>query len=143
MRFSSALLSLLLARRCVLHHIPTTPVHEFVHAPTTLARTSEKFECFQIASKGGRFPQQRRSGYGEISLSPQIQPPTASSPNSSQITQSTPPWIPSSETIVTAVFRAFITVLTLFNVNITWRIHGKHGAIHCQSPTDEQSSHPR
>ncbi len=36
------------------------------------------------------------------------------------------PWSsPSIETIVTAIFRALITILTLFNVNITWRIHGK------------------
>ena len=36
------------------------------------------------------------------------------------------PWSsPSTETIVTAIFRALLTILTLFNVNITWRIHGK------------------
>ena len=38
---------------------------------------------------------------------------------------SSPGWSPSIETIVTAIFRALLTVLTLFNVNITWRIHGK------------------
>ena len=36
------------------------------------------------------------------------------------------PWSsPSTETIVTAIYRALLTILTLFNVNITWRIHGK------------------
>ena len=38
---------------------------------------------------------------------------------------SLPSWSPSIDTIVTAIFRALLTVLTLFNVNITWRIHGK------------------
>lgn len=30
-----------------------------------------------------------------------------------------------SQTLITALFRAVITILTLFNVNITWRLHGK------------------
>ena len=38
---------------------------------------------------------------------------------------SLPGWSPSIESIVTAIFRALLTILTLFNVNFTWRIHGK------------------
>jgi hypothetical protein len=30
-----------------------------------------------------------------------------------------------SQSLITALFRAVITLLTLFNVNITWRLHGK------------------
>ena len=69
----------------------------------------------------------------DLSISPNAllpSPPTYS-PRSDNATNNTTdianlPWSsPSTETIVTAIFRALLTILTLFNVNITWRIHGK------------------
>ena len=63
-----------------------------------------------------------------------ISPPTLAPPNSNGKTNNTQiadqeSTLPSSlltlENLITVVFRAVITVLTIFNVNITWRIHGK------------------
>ena len=36
-----------------------------------------------------------------------------------------PAWVLTMEDIITAIFRVVMTILTLFNVNITWRIHGE------------------
>lgn len=73
----------------------------------------------------------------EISLSP----PALNAPSSSitenptranNATSSTPhalpplpPWFLTVEDVVTAIFRIIITALTLFNVNVTWRIRGE------------------
>lgn len=38
--------------------------------------------------------------------------------------QACPSWLPNLESIVTGVFRAFLTILSLLNINFTWRIHG-------------------
>ena len=134
MRLSSVFVFLLLARRCLLHRIPTASTLDSIHAPNTPAKLPDRFDRFQIASGERIFPRQRRSAHGEVSLSPQIESPTAPSTNSTQTPQNSSPWIPSSEAIDTAVFRTFITILTLFNVNITWRIHGKHCSVYFQYP---------
>lgn len=63
---------------------------------------------------------------GSIPASP---PPSSNVSNGSDLTRiptsKLPSWLPTLDTIVTAAFRAIITSLTLFNVNITWRLHGK------------------
>lgn len=51
--------------------------------------------------------------------------PSDNTTNNTTNIASQPGWSPSIDNIVTAIFRALLTVLTLFNVNITWRIHGK------------------
>ena len=69
----------------------------------------------------------------DLSISPDssIPSPPSYGPRSDNTTNNTAdianlPWSsPSTETIVTAIFRALLTILTLFNVNVTWRIHGK------------------
>ena len=78
-----------------------------------------------------------RSQSGKISLSPQSSlPPYPSPDNSTKTTTNTtlpiqqpsskiPFWIPTLESIITPIFRAVILILTLFNINITWRIHGQ------------------
>ena len=84
----------------------------------------------------------KRSRIGKISLSPQSPPPPLPpyiGPDNSTETNSTLPtqrpspqmssWIPTLEDIVTPIFRTLILVLTLFNVNITWRIHGQWPAL--------------
>ena len=89
----------------------------------------------------------KRSRKGEFSISPPSPPSSPSAPSLTPIsrapkktnhtsTSSAAPnlqsWTPLLERILTAVFRAVITILTLFNVNFTWRIHGKEKA-HRQS----------
>lgn len=81
---------------------------------------------------------------GEISLSP----PSASSPDIKPDNSTLPPQQPSPETtlgitrlekVVTPVFRTVILILTLFNVNITWRIHGQCLTVPCCSIDLSQS----
>lgn len=45
---------------------------------------------------------------------------------------SPPTWVVTVEDLITAIFRIVMTVLALFNVNITWRIRGEcHGSLVC------------
>lgn len=79
----------------------------------------------------------KRSRSGRVSLSPESAPPPYIKPNNSTktITNTTLPiqqssskiplWIPTFENIITPIFRAVILILTVFNINITWRIHGQ------------------
>lgn len=54
-----------------------------------------------------------------------------------QTIPSPPAWVLTLEDLVTAICRIFITILTLFNVNITWRIRGE-----CQrSPAYDTKTH--
>ena len=68
---------------------------------------------------------------GEVSVSPgdSLQQPRSSDTNSSRYhqddAQSVQWWPPSLETVLTAIFRAIVTILSLLNVNFTWRIHGQ------------------
>ena len=78
--------------------------------------------------------QSKRSHPGEVSMSPSepsISLQQSPSPaNSSQAhvfdQQKSQLWPPTVETVLTALFRAVVTVLSLLNVNFTWRIHGSY-----------------
>lgn len=80
---------------------------------------------------------------GEASLSPQsatppyIKPDNSSKTNvtlpSQQTSQKTPYWFPALENIVTPIFRTVILILTIFNINITWRLHGECPTLSCCS----------
>ena len=92
--------------------------------------------CPSIGDRPAFFEKYRalkRAHKDDLAISPGsslLSPPSYGS-RSDNITNNTAdipnlPWSsPSIETIVTAIFRALLTILTLFNVNITWRIHGK------------------
>ena len=92
--------------------------------------------CPNIGARPAVFAHYRalkRAREDELSISPGAllpSPPSYVSPSNNTTNDTTDiarlsVWSPSVETIVTAIFRAFLTVLALFNVNITWRIHGK------------------
>ena len=81
----------------------------------------------------------KRSRSGKLSLSPESAPPPYIKPNNSTKTTNTtlpiqqssskiPFWFPTLEAIVTPIFRVVLLIITLFNVNITWRIHGQSQA---------------
>lgn len=36
-----------------------------------------------------------------------------------------PSWIPTLENVITPIFRTILLLLTLFNIDMTWRIHGQ------------------
>ena len=95
--------------------------------------------------------QSKRSYHEKIAVSPADSSPppppsptTGSSPSSSQTNtahlQNSKLWPPSTETIVTSVFRAVITILSLLNVNFTWRIHGNE-ALYGDFLTDTNMRH--
>lgn len=75
----------------------------------------------------------------EVSLSPPALPnsPASALNNTSTHNNSTSPspqllpqpptWALTLEDLVTAIYRILTIVLTLFNINITWRFHGHHG----------------
>ena len=105
------------------------------------------------------FPRTQRPRPDELPLSPPALPAPAKS-SSNNVTKdnsstsstpqempSPPAWVLTAEDLITAVFRVVITVLTLFNVNITWRIRGTyhgmiaHKAMSIQS--DASNSEPR
>lgn len=77
----------------------------------------------------------KRSQSGKISLSPESAPPPYIRPDNStktnttlpiqQPSRNTPSWISTLEYVITPIFRAVILLLTLLNVDITWRIHGQ------------------
>ena len=95
--------------------------------------------CTLCPSIGGRptffehYRALKRTRKDDVSISPgsSLPSPPSYGPRSNNNTNDTAdianlPWpSPSIEIIVTAIFRALLTILTLFNVNITWRIHGK------------------
>ena len=68
---------------------------------------------------------------GEVSVSPEgsFRQPQSSDANFSRYyeydTQSTQGWPQFLDTVLTALFRTIVTVLSLLNVNFTWRIHGQ------------------
>ena len=72
---------------------------------------------------------------GGVSLSPPSAPPPYVKPDNNTKTNATLhnshpspkiySWIPAFQDVVTPIFRAVILILTLFNINITWRIHGE------------------
>ena len=82
-------------------------------------------------------PRIQRLKPDEVSLSPPTLPPNqatthnhtkhndSTSPNSHTIPPP-PAWVLTLEDLITAIFRIVITTLTLFNVNITWRIRGEY-----------------
>ena len=74
---------------------------------------------------------------GELSLSPPTLPNfppsalsnTSKDNNSTSLSQQTfsqpVTWVLTLEDLITAIYRILSIVLTLFNINITWRFHGK------------------
>ena len=76
-----------------------------------------------------------RNFRGEVSVSPQSATPPYAKPDNSTKTNTTLPsqnpsskipyWFPAFENVVTPIFRTVILILTIFNVNITWRLHGQ------------------
>ena len=99
--------------------------------------------CPSISDRPAFFERYRalkRAHKDDLSISPDSSLPSPPSydPRSNNTTNDTTdignlPWSsPSTETIV----RALLTILTLFNANITWRIHGKSS--YPRKPTDSR-----
>ena len=82
-------------------------------------------------------PRMQRPRPDDVSLSvPALSGPSTSTTNNItkdnnstshtlQVLPTPPAWVLTLEDLITAIFRVVITILTLFNVNITWRIRGE------------------
>ena len=76
----------------------------------------------------------QKSGRSEVSISPNLESPSPPSINSTQLSnkpesaveRGLTPWIPTTETVLTAVFRAAMMALTMINVNVSWKLHGTY-----------------
>lgn len=72
----------------------------------------------------------RRSTHNEVSLSPNTgtspPPPNVTQEPTEQQSGDAPSWVPTLGNIITGTFRIIITVLTIFNVTVTRRVHGEH-----------------
>ena len=104
-------------------------------------------------------PRMRRPRPDEVSLSPPpLTGPSTPTTNGTKHNNSSsyplhalpppPAWVLTMEDIITAIFRTVITILTLFNVNITWRIRGEcqrraGHRTHVPSPLTCPNSQPR
>lgn len=101
-------------------------------------------------------PRMQRPRPDDLSLSPPaLVAPSSSTTNNvtkdnnstSSVLHLVPPPLLTFEDIFTAIFRIIITILTLFNVNITWRIRGEYhrnpAPNVCASTANVSGSQPR
>ena len=96
---------------------PLTDGERLGAVPTTLEPESPP-QCTCVVSRlVRRLIEARSTQHHDMSISPEPGQP------------SPPPSTPQGNTTSDHVFRAIITALTLFNINITWRVHGKHSII--------------
>ena len=124
----------LFASSSISYHVPTTLIGREIAQPNTRVQHLEgPMYNYNLQRRNlRRRAHAPESAHREISISPQFgSSSSADSSNSTssslpQSSQNIPPWILTSEAIITAVFRAFTAILMLFNVNFTWRIHGTH-----------------
>ena len=134
-------------------HPPTRHLPRPVSESTRTNDSLTSPDCVTVAHQG-TYPilhtRMKRSRSSEVSLSPQSAPPSYTKPDNGTETnttlsieqhpQSTYSRIPFLENIITPIFRTVILLLTLFNVNITWRIHGQCLALPTHSLDMSQSS---
>ena len=120
----------LLASSSISYHVATTPIGREIAQPNTRVQHLEgPVYNYNLQRRNlRRRAHAPESAHREISISPQVGSSADSSNSTSSLlpqkSQNIPPWIPTSEKIITAIFRAFMAILTLVNVNFTWRIHG-------------------
>ena len=106
--------AILAATHCLSDKIPPRVDAEHSEAAPTPVLLDEPPQCTCIVSRlVRRLTHPWSSQHYDISMSPQLGQP------------SSPPSTPQGNTASDHVFRAIITALTLFNIIITWPIHGK------------------
>ena len=106
--------AILAATHCLSDKLPTRVDAEHSEAAPTPVLLDEPPQYTCIVSRlVRRLTHPRSSQHHDMSMSPQLGQP------------SSPPSTPQGNTASDHVFRAITTAFTLFNINITWRIHGK------------------
>ena len=142
-----AIITLILAAvSCCSCHWPTGNGHGLDLNSNQRPHSAPHPNCGAVARQEHHSVRRMRTRHlrgSDISLSPQSASPPTPMPNNSIKTNTTLPfqqpsskipyWFPTLENIVTPLFRAVMLILTLFNINISWRVHGQCPTLPCCS----------
>lgn len=92
-------------------------IHDNLNAPYT---------CYTDEFAASHPHQSKRSHNKNISITPGSLPvpPNNIKASTSGYNSTSGPGVPTVDTIITTIFRALITILSLLNLNINWRLHG-------------------
>ena len=95
-------------------------------------RSDDRNTVYQAGKYSASSRHDKPSEPSEVSMSPNPESPLFPSANSTRgfnpaaMEPGLPPWISTMETIITVIFRTVMMILTLINVNVSWKIHGMH-----------------
>ena len=138
MKFQAFVLPILFALCCTSYHIPNCKIVETQYKRNNMTHSVTSGDCVAVVPQDTHLTHRtsvKRSRIGEVSFSPEPVSNPYTNPENSTTSNTTlpiqqqslngPSWMLRFEGIVTPVFRTVILLLTLFNINITWRIHGQ------------------
>ena len=138
MKFQAFVLLILVAVGCVSYHIPGCKIVETQHERKNMNRSITSGDCVAVTPRDTHLTHRtrmERSRIDRVSFSSEPAPGPYTKPENSSTSNTTlpiqgpslngPSWMLRLEGIMTPVFRTVILILTLFNINITRRIHGQ------------------
>ena len=137
MKFPAFVLPILVAVGCTSYHIPDCKIVETEHERNNVNHSIISGNSVAIVHRDTHSTfrtHMERSRIGRVSFSSEPAPgPYTKIENSTtsnttlpiqQTSLNGPSWMLRLEGIITPIFRTVILLLTLLNINITWRIHG-------------------
>ena len=132
MKFRVLVLPILVAVGCVSYHIPDCKIDKPQLECNNMNRSIISGDCVAVVPRATHLIHRTRTDpslSSEPASGPYGKSENSTTSNSTLPTQQAslngPSWMPKLEGIITLMFRTVILLLTLFNINITWRIHGK------------------
>ena len=144
MKFQALVLPILVAVGCTSYHIPYCKTNKPQHERNDMNHSFISGACVLIVPQDTHLTHRthmERSRTGSASLSSEPAPSPYTEPENSTDSNTTLPiqlpslngpfWMLRLEGVITPIFRMVILLLTLFNINITWRIHGLCFAFVC------------
>ena len=144
MKSQILVLPILVAVGCISYHIPDCKIVKPQSELNNVNRSISSDNCVAIIPRDTHLTDRTRRGRsrtGEVSFSPEPVPSPYTNPENSTTSNTTLPiqppsleglsWMLRLEGVITPIFRTVILLLTLFNINITWRIHGQRLAFVC------------
>ena len=142
MKIQAFVLPILVAAGCTSYHIPDCKIVKTQHERNDVNRSITSGDCVAVVPRDTHLTHRtrmERSRIARVSFSSEPAPAPYTKPDNSTASNTTlpiqgpslngPSWMLRLEGIMTPVFRTVILILTLTNINITWRIHGQWLAI--------------